>query len=184
MRNVEFKAELRDLSLARAIVGRLGGSWAETIRQRDTYFRVPSGRLKRREIEGEATEWIEYDRPEGPGSRISEYTIRSEEEALAWYGEMEIPTWAVVVKVREVYLLGNVRIHLDRVEGLGDFIEFEAVLARGAGEDEERAARASLKDLRERLGPVLGEAIAVGYADLVAGNTPDATRAARGGGGA
>ena len=76
-----------------------------------------------------------------------------------------LPVWIVVKKHREVFMLGNVRIHLDRVEGLGAFLEFEALVSR---DHPEAGCHEALADLRAGLGPVLGEPIACGYSDLVA----------------
>ena len=67
-----------------------------------------------------------------------------------------------VRKRRAVHHWHNVRIHLDEVEGLGTFLEFEAVLS--AGEDE-RASEERLRRLDEALRP--GPDVAVGYADLL-----------------
>jgi adenylate cyclase class IV len=41
MENVEFKAELRDIALARTICRAIGASFILTMDQTDTYFRVP-----------------------------------------------------------------------------------------------------------------------------------------------
>jgi adenylate cyclase class 2 len=35
--------------------------------------------------------------------------------------------WQVVKKAREIYFIDNVKFHLDRVEGLGEFVEIEAI---------------------------------------------------------
>ncbi len=49
MRNIEFKAELRDPDLARAIAREIGASMVVKIQQTDTYYDVTTGRVKKRE---------------------------------------------------------------------------------------------------------------------------------------
>ena len=56
MHNVEFKCELRDLPLARSILKAKGASFIGELRQTDTYYKISSGRLKKRECEGEPVE--------------------------------------------------------------------------------------------------------------------------------
>ena len=53
MQNVEYKCELRDPELVRGVCARTGATHVGTVRQLDTYFRIPDGRLKKRETEGE-----------------------------------------------------------------------------------------------------------------------------------
>jgi hypothetical protein len=48
MKNIEFKAELRDLELARATCAILKARRVGTLLQTDEYVAVPEGRLKRR----------------------------------------------------------------------------------------------------------------------------------------
>ena len=69
----------------------------------------------------------------------------------------------VVRKRREIYLVDNVRVHFDQVEGLGDFLEFESVLDPT---HDDRQGHAQVASLRDRFRDVLGEPIACGYADL------------------
>jgi adenylate cyclase class 2 len=165
MKNVEYKAELRDPDLARSILRAKGASPVASVEQTDTYFRVASGRLKKREVPGEPAEYIFYDRPDRSQAKVSHFTIYSEAAALARFGTSPLPVWIVVKKHREVFMLQNVRIHLDRVEGLGNFLEFEALVSR---EHPEAQCHETLQDLRAGLGPALGEPIACGYSDLVA----------------
>jgi adenylate cyclase class IV len=71
----------------------------------------------------------------------------------------------VVRKLREIGLFENVRIHLDRVEGLGDFVELEAVWdGDGAGEAEQARKVAFL---RERLAIRDADLIAASYEGLL-----------------
>jgi adenylate cyclase class IV len=165
LRNVEFKAELRDPALARSIAEAIGARHVATLDQTDTYFRLAAGRLKKRETAGEPTEWILYHRPDRTGLKLSRFTIYHEDAAQERFGKAPMPVWVVVKKRRELFLLHNVRIHLDRVEGLGNFLEFEALLRpRITVADAESAVRR----LREEFAPALGEPIATGYSDLLA----------------
>jgi adenylate cyclase class IV len=167
VQNVEIKAELRDAALARQILiaPGIGATWIMQLRQTDTYFKVPAGRLKRRESPGEPTEFIFYDRSDKPTARLSHFKIYSEAQATERFGTSPLPVWVVVKKTRELYMLGNVRIHLDTVENLGAFIELEALVSPQHGV---AACHDLIADLRAKLAPVLGETIACGYSDLLA----------------
>jgi homotetrameric cytidine deaminase len=181
MRNVELKARDPDpaRSLERALA--LGADDRGEIRQRDTYFARASGRLKLREQEtGGSPLWdelIEYSRPDSTDARTSTYqrvpvadapTLR---EALdAAYG-----TLVTVAKRRRLLLWDGVRIHLDEVEGLGSYIEFEAVADASSdltGEYEK------VERLRGVLGIKDSDLIATSYSDLLIGTPEHLLRAA------
>ena len=108
--NIELKARIASLDACRQIAGSLADVRLPDQHQIDTYFHCRDGRLKLREISGERAETIEAP--------------RQFQEALA----MTLGIRSRVEKHREIYLHQNVRIHLDRVIGLGEFLEFEAVL--------------------------------------------------------
>lgn len=165
MHNVEFKAELRDLTLARAICAALGASKILDFDQTDTYFRVPSGRLKRRETPGEPIEYIFYERANRASPKLSHFMIYSEEQARERFGLAPLPIWVTVRKHRELWMLGNVRIHLDEVEGLGTFLEFEALVSRDINMSR---CHETLASLRSSFSPVLGEPIDCSYSDMIA----------------
>ncbi len=164
MRNIELKAELRDLALARSICSAIGATHIIDLEQTDIYFRLPSGRLKRRESPGEPTEYIFYDRQDRAAPRMSNFTIYSEAAAQERFGATPLPELVTVKKKRQVYMIGNVRIHLDQVQGLGKFIEFEALVSQSQSVQK---CHAAIQKLREQLSPVLGEQIATSYSDLV-----------------
>jgi adenylate cyclase class 2 len=165
MQNLELKAELRDPLIARAAAIRLGASHIADIEQIDTYFRVPHGRLKRRETVGEPTEYIFYHRRDEAAPRISQFTIYDLATARERFGLIDPPTWVIVRKRRQVFMYQNVRIHLDEVDGLGTFLELEALIS--AAHDVARCQQ-TLAEIREAMQPALGELIAVSYADLLA----------------
>jgi adenylate cyclase class IV len=168
MQNVEFKAELKDLPLARSICVALGAAPVATLEQTDSYYRCAQGRLKKREVPGEPTEWIAYERPDVTQPRLSRFTIFTETDARARFQPHTLEPWVVVRKTRELLMYGTTRIHLDIVRDLGTFIEFEALVS-----SRQPAARGHevVAELRRALAPALGESIAVGYSDLL---RPDA----------
>ena len=164
MHNVEFKAELRDYDLAKTICKTIGATEAEILNQVDTYFKVPSGRLKKREQNGEPTEFIFYDRADKAEARLSHYVVYDEPTARQRFATDTLPVLVVVCKTRLLYLTGNIRIHLDRVEDLGKFLEIEAVVSRAHNV---RDCHEKVHELRSKLKPALGEMLSVSYSDLL-----------------
>jgi adenylate cyclase class IV len=164
MQNVEYKAELRDLSLARTIAAAIGALRVDTLRQTDTYFRIPDAKLKRRETVGHPTEWVFYSRPDRARAKLSTFTLYPEHMARERFGNTDLPVWTVVKKSRELWTYDGVRIHLDTVENLGTFIEFEALICP---ERTQAKGHELVEFLRTSFAPAMGESLAVGYAELL-----------------
>jgi adenylate cyclase class IV len=168
MRSIDLRAELRDPDLARAVCARAGGVCVVTLQQRDTYFRVPSGRLKRRESDEEEPEWIFSSRDDLLGPALCQFRVYSEEEARAHFGLAPLPVWMIVNMKRELWMTGGVRIALDDVEEVGRFLKLEAFITRRSPES---ACRRHVAKMLDDLRPALGELIAADYADLLAAET-------------
>ncbi len=128
MRNIELKARLRDREGALKTCTSLGASASGDIHQTDTYFNVPQGRLKLREANPGRTELVQYFRDDVAGARGCDYQLCLVDANIKPLLTDALGVLVVVEKVRTLYLWQNVRIHVDRVEALGDFLEFEAVL--------------------------------------------------------
>ena len=129
MPNVEIKCNCPDLKKAADVAERLGARRLGTFRQKDTYFRTPNGRLKVREQDDGVAQLIPYLRPDTKDPKVSDYELvplSNPENTVRLLAEI-LGKDAVVLKQRTVLLLGHVRIHLDEVENLGSFLEFEAV---------------------------------------------------------
>ncbi len=143
MKNIEIKARLAHRANAEQIARELTGqSHGFCLIQRDTYYYAPSGRLKLREITGDtrSAEVIAYARTDVSEPRPSHYTVSAlgDPDAMKNVLARAFGIWGIVQKERTLYKYRNVRIHLDRVENLGDFIEFEAVMDGSRSEEDER----------------------------------------------
>ena len=137
----------------------------------DVFFHVPHGRLKLRRIRtgaDEEAELIWYQRPDGEGPRTSNYqrVPVPDPDALEAALGGALGVRGRVVKERLLLLTGQTRIHLDRVEGLGDFLELEVVLEPGQEEVEGRAVAA---ELAAWLGVQEEDLVRVAYMDLLEG---------------
>ena len=166
-RNIELKARCADLVAARAAAERIGARFQATLNQIDTYFHVPHGRLKLREIDGGVrAELIGYDRPDDIAARASDYRVVRVTDAADLKASLAaaLGVRGEVRKRRDLFLWRNVRIHLDRVEGLGSFIEFEAVVS---AHDDEPRSRQNLQQLAEALRISDDDRIALSYSDLL-----------------
>jgi len=142
----------------------LGAEPGGVLSQRDTYFNAVNGRLKLREMEGEA-KLIAYERPDGVDHRTSSYRIVEVEDAgLRDVLADALGIQAVVAKKRLLFIWEDVRIHLDDVERLGHFIEFEAV---APPESDLSAETERVRFLRERFEIDNTDLIDVSYCDLI-----------------
>jgi predicted adenylyl cyclase CyaB len=135
--NLEIKVRPANLSWAKETVLRLGARPLPVEIQIDTYFRAPVGRLKLREILGDRSVLIYYDRPGDDEVLTSSYYLLSvaDPALLKTMLAGALGIRGVVRKRREIYLWHNVRIHLDLVDGLGSLLELEAVLSADHGEE-------------------------------------------------
>jgi len=139
--NIEIKARVADLAALRARAERLATGRVGLDRQVDTYFRVPGGRLKLRESSLSGGQLVPYLRPDEQGARRSDYLVVPVADAARLKSLLGgiLGVHRVVRKTREILLVDNVRVHLDEVEGLGSFLELEAVFdGSAAGELRER----------------------------------------------
>lgn len=128
-RNVELKARDDDPDRSLGICRKLGAEDHGTIQQRDTYFNVASGHLKLREESPGSAHLIQFERADEPQQRESRYRLAQIEDAPQVRAALEaaLGVSVVVAKRRRLHIWRDVRIHLDEVEGLGTFIELEAV---------------------------------------------------------
>jgi adenylate cyclase class IV len=113
-----------------------------------------------------AGELIHYHRPDAAGPKLSDYVLvpvadpDSLREALA----RACGLIGRVRKHRILALVGPTRIHLDQVEGLGDFLELEVTLQGGQTEAE---GTAIAHDLMARLGVQPQQLLEGAYFDLL-----------------
>jgi predicted adenylyl cyclase CyaB len=136
-RNIEIKARLRDRETALAVLDELGAGHHQTLIQHDTFFPCPNGRLKLRLHDDGTGELIHYDRPDTAEAKISRYRVveTGDPSNLVDLLTAALGIAGVVAKTRQVYVVGHTRIHIDQVDGVGDFLELEVVLEPGQTEE-------------------------------------------------
>jgi predicted adenylyl cyclase CyaB len=166
-RNIEIKAHVVDLSAVTARAAAIADEGPVEIRQDDTFFACERGRLKLRAFSSEKGELIFYRRSDQAGPKQSFYVRTptaspdSLREALTLaYGEV-----GRVRKRRTLFMAGRTRIHLDEVEGLGDFLELEVVMREDEPLD---AGVREAEDLMARLQVQPSQLIDRAYVDLLA----------------
>jgi predicted adenylyl cyclase CyaB len=165
-RNIEIKARIESVAALTPRVAELATEGPLEIAQDDTFFNCDNGRLKLRAFSNDLGELIFYRRMNQAGPKESFY-LRSptsspenlrESLSLA-YGQI-----GRIRKYRTLFLVGRTRVHLDRVEGLGHFLELEVVLV-----DDEPPQTGILEagGLMDRLGIQPEQLIEGAYLDLM-----------------
>jgi predicted adenylyl cyclase CyaB len=175
--NIEIKASVTDVAGALATAERLSGAPPSLIPQVDVFFRSEGARLKLRIFESDsggpnAGELIRYQRPDVPQARSSRYVIARtlDPEALREILTATLGTTGTVRKIRRLFLIGQTRVHIDEVEGLGNFLELEVVLRPDQTEDE---GRQIAEHLLSEFSIDPSQLIAKAYVDLLcAGGDP------------
>lgn len=130
--NFEFKAKADNLALLQEKLNTLKPRFAGEDLQTDTYFNVPNGRLKLREGNIENS-LIQYQRSNTAGAKSSHVILyaHQQDKNLKAALQTALGVKVVVVKKRNIYFVENVKIHFDVVEGLGTFVEVEAIDKNG-----------------------------------------------------
>lgn len=125
--NVEIKARTSSASKIRMILLAENAELKGTDFQTDTYFNVPVGRLKLREGNIE-NNLIFYQRTNQAGPKQSDFSLSPVREPapLKEVLTQSLGIKVIVAKQREIFYIGNVKFHLDRVDQLGEFVEIEA----------------------------------------------------------
>ena len=165
-RNVEIKARIASVEALLPLARTCADTAPEPIAQDDTFFHCGTGRLKLRVFADGRGELIAYQRPDSTGPKTSDYTITPvpDPDALRATLARALGIRGRVVKQRSLLRVGRTRVHLDRVDGLGDFLELEVVLRDGErAEDGEAVAH----DLLQRLHIDATQLVAGAYLDLL-----------------
>jgi adenylate cyclase class 2 len=165
-KNIEFKARAADIGELENKLAKLSPRFVGEDLQVDTYFKCGTGRLKLREgnIEN-ALIW--YERPDTTGSKRSDILLyhHSPNKALKDILVKVNGVNVVVSKRRRIYFIDNVKFHFDRLEGLGDFVEVEAIDANGDMDE------SALKEQCERYAALFGirdeDYVSVSYSDMI-----------------
>ncbi|RLD35727.1 MAG: adenylate cyclase [Bacteroidetes bacterium] len=162
--NIEIKARCPDPGAAAKILAGLGADYRGTDHQIDTYFTVKEGRLKLREGSIEKN-LIYYKRSDQAGPKKSEVLLYpgGENPHLRKILEEVLGIMVVVDKHRDIYFIDNVKFHIDRVEGLGNFLEIEAIGESG----EEEALDKQCKHFIKILNISDDQLLSVSYSDLL-----------------
>ena len=164
--NIEIKARVRDFSELKRRAQAISDLPLEVIPQEDTFFVTPKGRLKLRVLAPDRAQLVYYERPDQDGPKRSDYFIfnTNDPENLKTALRLALGVRGVVKKTRYLYMVGQTRIHLDNVDGLGQFMELEVVLRDGQSD---AAGQAIADDLMKQLGIEPSDLIEGAYMDLL-----------------
>ena len=166
-RNVEIKARVRQPDRLLDAVLELADKGPTLFAQDDTFFACPNGRLKLRTFSESEGQLIFYRRDDREGPKLSEYVMATTSEPDALRATLTLAYGATgrVKKTRTLCVIGQTRVHLDEVEGLGHYVELEVVLAP---EQTMADGQAIAEDLMKRLGIGPETLVTHAYVDLIA----------------
>lgn len=137
--NLEIKVALPSHTKVKSILREIGAEFKGILSQKDIYFKSPSCLLKMRIIQNDRIELIKYNRVESGDTRWSNYeVILLSGKKVPGFFDNILKTETVVEKKRELWLYDNTRIHLDKVKGLGYFLELETLVLNGKKDAQKR----------------------------------------------
>lgn len=165
--NIEIKARTRRPAAIRRILNDHNARFIGIDHQIDTYFKVPSGRLKLRQgmIERALIYYQRNDQAGPKASNVHLYPVQQGDTLKALLSA-SLGVAVVVDKQRAIYFIDNVKFHVDSVEGLGAFVEIEAIDINGSIGEER--LRQQCRHYMELLQIEPADLIEVSYSDLLA----------------
>lgn len=131
--NIEIKAQCSNPEFIKDWLKKNNGDFKGTDWQTDTYFNVSSGRLKLREGNIENA-LIYYERENTASPKLSKVELMQLPDGTEQLKKILTQSngiKVVVKKKREIWFIDNVKFHLDEIDGLGSFVEIEAIDANG-----------------------------------------------------
>ncbi|MGE5365041.1 MAG: class IV adenylate cyclase [Bacteroidota bacterium] len=164
--NVEIKARVRNLEELTGLAEKITDRPAAVIKQEDIFFNTAGNRLKLRIFSEDKGELIYYERNDQPGPKRSDYYISEthDPQSLKDVLQKAYGIRGTVKKIRTLYMCDNTRIHVDRVEGLGNFMELEVVLNDGQSEADGDAIS---NDIMSRLNIKREDLLDNAYIDMI-----------------
>ncbi|QJR15364.1 class IV adenylate cyclase [Usitatibacter palustris] len=166
-RNIEIKARVIDPAATERRARAIATEGPTDLVQDDTFFAAAHGRLKLREFADGRGELIHYTRADDAGPKASDYVLTPVPDPAGLRESLARAVGVIgrVRKRRRLYIVDRTRVHLDAVEGLGDFIELEVVLAEG---ETLEAGHAVAESLMASLGIERAQLLQGAYLDLLA----------------
>jgi predicted adenylyl cyclase CyaB len=164
--NIEIKARVRNFPDLKRRAEALSDLPLQVIPQEDTFFVTPQGRLKLRVLGRDNAQLIYYTRADQNGPKRSDYHIfqTNDPENLKTTLTLAYGVRGVVRKTRYLYLIGQTRVHLDDVDGLGQFMELEVVMRPDQSDGN---GQAIAEDLMKKLGIDESDLLEGAYMDLI-----------------
>ena len=166
-RNIEIKARIASVSELAQQAASLATASPCDLFQDDTFFKCDEGRLKLREFADGTGQLIFYRRSDEAGPKESFYVLSetATPESLREVLSLAYGVIGRVIKRRTLYMIGRTRVHLDHVEGLGQFMELEVVLEHG---EPTASGMQQAELLMQQLGISNSQLIEGSYFDLLA----------------
>lgn len=164
--NIEIKARTTRTDAIRKTLQDWNADFKGTDHQTDTYFHCQSGRMKLRQGNIEQS-LIHYERSDQAGPKASHVSLYHPKPgpALKTLLTHALGVWKEVKKAREIYFVDNVKVHLDTVDGLGTFVEIEAIDTDGS------IGQATLQEQCERFMRAFeiedGDLLEQSYSDMI-----------------
>ncbi|OGZ33552.1 MAG: hypothetical protein A2Y98_01295 [Candidatus Portnoybacteria bacterium RBG_19FT_COMBO_36_7] len=166
MKNIELKVKINSIRGIAGLLKKLHAKHRGVLKQIDTYYNDKEGRLKIREVNGKYFEKIFYKRPDKESSKISFYTVskikKPQLQKEKSFLKKALGEKVIVEKQRELWILKNTRVHLDRVKHLGNFLELETEVEK-AGKNAEREH----KEIIDQLNLSKYKPFAKSYSDML-----------------
>jgi predicted adenylyl cyclase CyaB len=165
-RNVEIKARVESIDAIIPVARALADKGPVEIIQDDTFFPCQNGRLKLRLTSAHEGQLIFYRRRNEKGPKESFYLIShtTSPDTLRDSLSMAYGQLGRVRKKRLLYLVGRTRVHLDRVEDLGSFLELEVVLEDG---EDVQIGEDIAQDLMQKLAVLPEQLVDCAYIDML-----------------
>jgi predicted adenylyl cyclase CyaB len=137
--NVEIKAKCTNPEKIRAVLGLKNAQFKGTDHQIDTYYNILNKGARMKIREGNIENFlIYYERKDTPQPKKSDVILFDTEpySPLGQILEKSLGVLATIDKEREIYVIENMKFHVDKVKDLGTFIEIEASDSTGIGESD------------------------------------------------